>query len=1407
VLNPGNKLQDVRGSGTGTSVTVTIAAPQVGSTVVIFVTSGLEPEAAPTDLTYVTQGASPAGGVGPFQYTKIYRREILSTSETSWTIDEATATSTWWLWRAVEWAGLATSVSPVVIGGGAGGADEGTGSHLAALTTADVGESGSAGRMDVVFMGSVAFQGPRSTGQMASTSIDAGIDSTVSDSAKVGATQTTALGGGTEGAVAYFEDYSDLTDWRENLDVTAAAVGTANAADQWWSILIAFASEGSPVLDPIVMCDGAEVGTHHGLTGGPTGSKRWDTFVGTHGTTIQVVTTPTAGAWSGYAYLGVQAGSAGYARQDTNTFGAGLGQAVFGGRIAYHSGSGVLVAAEFAASTGNPIQIVYNTTTQKFGVRFGTGGTVAYQSGTTATDAYVWIDLRVILNSTSWQIAWRIEQAGAMVVQTPPANLTGQSSSTWASWNIMANLAQTAQFYFDDLCVSNASIDYPLQRHKVIRLGVDTAVSAILAGSAGTNWQSIVNNANSGTNLTTVGVANIPALLDEVPPNFSGTADGIAAITANAADTVKVAMLTYTVGANERIDAVRILLAGWAASSATASLRMDADNGTTTTLVGAAVHSGFINTTTGSATVPGFYAENYPDTNGWTQTKLNALTVTIGFSTDATPDIGALAIYAEVAINTDFVSDVPKIASETFTLSESSSVDTGPVSKAGSDTGTLTESAPARALPSTDTAALSEAVGPQLVGSGADTGTLTEGAPAVASGGVDSFALSEGAPTYGPIFYRGGDSDSTAAVTTDVSVVIPADVLPGEIMLLKVTRSGTDATATTPAGWDLEAGPVDKGSVLRDYFYSRAVVAGDESDTVTSTWSVSSATRKHAHLLVYGGTGALELGDLTSFVETAAGTTHDAPSASVTVGGSWAVEFCTDRGSPGSTNLTPDAALVERQQEITTGGGGVTTSAADTGRPVPTGTYAGATWTGDLSTANAILWTAIVQPAAGSTPKAATDTGTLSESMVSAPAVAGVDTGTLGESVAPAPDLSRTDSATLSEGTPAVGLAGVDSAALTESGPALGLGTRTDTGTLTEGGPGLGLGTGVDTGTLTEGASALAATPSAVDTGTLSESASVSGGAVAKAGSETFAFAEDVAEIESVAADAEGTLTEARTTTAFLSRVDSATLSESTDLITGTTPKAASDTLNYSSTATTGRAIYGTDSGSLAAVVSETLITEAAADILLAGEAASINTPTQVGAETFTVTEAAAVPVGHARVDSAALSEGVPVLLRASTLAEALALLELPAAIIGLATRTDAAALAEVAFPTRPFAGVDTASFVEASAIVTPFDPPDDPAANRALDDLISDWFKARAPGVTSATTTADAMLAYFRIRSGLPANASLTDHMAAYYSGGLGDINEDAPLTDLEIAFWQAVDPTNNTGSWAQRARRFYAS
>lgn len=262
-----------------------------------------------------------------------------------------------------------------------------------------------------------------------------------------------------------------------------------------------------------------------------------------------------------------------------------------------------------------------------------------------------------------------------------------------------------------------------------------------------------------------------------------------------------------------------------------------------------------------------------------------------------------------------------------------------------------------------------DSTGPAVVDAAADlAGSGSLGAAAVlqpeaaaALAGAGSLAAAGTIPGTG-ITFRAAAGGATAATTNLSSVVIPAPVQAGDLMLVKVSRSGNSQTVTPPAGWNLEAGPVDKGTILREYVYSRAAQAGDAGTTVSWDWGTSDTVRKNIELVAYSGAAAALPTAPVSFVETAAGTSHTAPSITVGTPGSWLLEWCSDRGSPGSTDLVAPAGFVERDQQITTGGGGITTSVTDSGTDVPTGTAGGDTWTGTLSTANSILWSILIAP-------------------------------------------------------------------------------------------------------------------------------------------------------------------------------------------------------------------------------------------------------------------------------------------------------------------------------------------------------------------------------------------------------------------------------------------------------------
>lgn len=214
------------------------------------------------------------------------------------------------------------------------------------------------------------------------------------------------------------------------------------------------------------------------------------------------------------------------------------------------------------------------------------------------------------------------------------------------------------------------------------------------------------------------------------------------------------------------------------------------------------------------------------------------------------------------------------------------------------------------------------------------------------------------------IGFRGAAGGLSEGTGTSVSLTVPATVATGDGMLLLFWLTGTTVTAVTPSGWTLLDGPFDKGTTERAYAFVRVSDGSEASTTLTQSVSASTPAKRYANLVVYSGTHATTpVQTDQAFVEVTAGTTHAAPSVSVTGSGAWIVEAFADRGSPATTSWTVPSGFTKRDEQVGTGGGALTTAVADIG-PVSSGVSGGDTWTGTVSTATAIGWTFALQPAA-----------------------------------------------------------------------------------------------------------------------------------------------------------------------------------------------------------------------------------------------------------------------------------------------------------------------------------------------------------------------------------------------------------------------------------------------------------
>lgn len=321
--------------------------------------------------------------------------------------------------------------------------------------------------------------------------------------------------------------------------------------------------------------------------------------------------------------------------------GSARGTCTLAMRVRVNSATGTVVIARILEdNAGSEINLVYNAGTNQLGTRFGTGGTVAYQGNTLPLSNWVHLELRFrgLLHPFQRWCEWMIGE----VTQPEPTPASAGPGAGVVGLQLGHNVAQTCQVDYDDIRIGQLQGDYPLGEQAVVVLTVDTAATPTISGTT-TNFQTFTAN---GT-LTAWSAATAATALSEIPPTVGASANGVAQVAIAASDYMEFPMTTYTLQPDEMISAVRVLVAGWAAGSpAAATIGIRGFDGTSETVLMAAQDPGFTNSTT----APGWVAAMWETPGGWTQAKLDAAAVRLGFSTDATPVIGAHAIYLEVVV-------------------------------------------------------------------------------------------------------------------------------------------------------------------------------------------------------------------------------------------------------------------------------------------------------------------------------------------------------------------------------------------------------------------------------------------------------------------------------------------------------------------------------------------------------------------------------------------------------------------------------------------------------------------------------------------------------------------------------------------------------------------------------------
>lgn len=215
-------------------------------------------------------------------------------------------------------------------------------------------------------------------------------------------------------------------------------------------------------------------------------------------------------------------------------------------------------------------------------------------------------------------------------------------------------------------------------------------------------------------------------------------------------------------------------------------------------------------------------------------------------------------------------------------------------------------------------------------------------------------------------------------LATSLSVTMPTAAVAGDLAVLEFLGSDDTWTDTGPAGWTLATTQGKNGITLK--VWTKTVAGGDPGSAITVTSNNTSGYKRVLTVVVFSGA---ELGDVKSTTESTAGTSHTTPTVTAVDPTAWVLAGVADRASPGSQAWTLPAALTMQQENFGSGGGGVSTVSA-TASAVGSGTVGAYTITGTLSTATAVMWSMVIEPA-GTTTRNTVDAG---QDVTSEPRVA-----------------------------------------------------------------------------------------------------------------------------------------------------------------------------------------------------------------------------------------------------------------------------------------------------------------------------------------------------------------------------------------------------------------------------------
>jgi hypothetical protein len=634
-LSTADILQENTGQASdAASADVVLAGGQVtvaGSSVLVMIHHG--------DAITTPGGWTLDYGVGSDALGRVsFFRKTGVADESSWTFSAVSGTTSW-QWTVLEVARLAVSPVHKTTNATYAGTD----------ATIDSSTGGSVVRNDCLMLGAFTLKTSVSQATLSGLTL-ARNDATN----MVRWTQIADQRWATDGSVNYLAVPFRYLTYPKGGTVTARATLAGNSSlssDSWLTAEVLYASAEAGQPDPLVYATGWE----HGVTpntASPTTNRRMvDATAGTWGTNFLV---QGSSARNGnYGLRIVQSGAAAYQRWTTDTVGTSKDDCVVGVNVKVVSATtDPSVLLEITPANGDAVQLIYDPSTTQLGLRWGSGGTPAWQTGTTATGTWAWVDIMADgLNATSRSARWACEENGVVVEQPAPADLTGQTIGGLLHVAVGGNVAQTVTADFDDLCISTFAGDYRLGKHKVVLVGPDPSGTPTVSGAGGT---AAFNTFAGNTTLSAWNAATARDALDEVPVNISTTADGLVQITTASTTWATIPLATYTLAPGERVSYVGAVVALWANSGQNATLQLNGScaGGGTVWLSAAGAFNPGNEAQPASSTVPTWIRGKWTlsGSAGFQQADLDSMELEVGRSTDAAPDIGIHNAHVEVAV-------------------------------------------------------------------------------------------------------------------------------------------------------------------------------------------------------------------------------------------------------------------------------------------------------------------------------------------------------------------------------------------------------------------------------------------------------------------------------------------------------------------------------------------------------------------------------------------------------------------------------------------------------------------------------------------------------------------------------------------------------------------------------------